>query len=227
MTRAEQYRRNIGNKFHEDGSVRDFAGNTVISFIDHTDPIFQLFCQVRAMLQSSCAGNCFTYLPDESIHMTVFEGVCNQWREAALWTNLLPVTSSLTDVDKLFEQQFRHAPALGNVFMRAVGIKTGGGYGISLEPKTLEDGEKLAAYREVLSKLMGIRFPGHDTYQYHISICYGVKMPNAVQEAALDAFEKDAAEFVVSQNIAFKVQEPHMTYFKNMFGFQITRFERH
>ena len=43
MTRAEQYQGNIGNKFHADGSVRSFAGNTVISFINHAEPIFALF----------------------------------------------------------------------------------------------------------------------------------------------------------------------------------------
>lgn len=51
MTRAEQYQGNIGNKFHADGSVRSFAGNTVISFIDHAAPIFALFCRVRSVLQ--------------------------------------------------------------------------------------------------------------------------------------------------------------------------------
>lgn len=53
MTRAEQYQGNIGNKFYADGSVRSFAGNTVISFINHADPIFALFCRVRSMLQAT------------------------------------------------------------------------------------------------------------------------------------------------------------------------------
>ena len=32
--------RNIGNKFHEDGSVRFFPGNTIISLVDHKAPVW-------------------------------------------------------------------------------------------------------------------------------------------------------------------------------------------
>ena len=38
----------------------------------------------------------------------------------------------LTEVDKLFEQRFRLAPVWKEVYMHAVGIKTDGGYGLSL-----------------------------------------------------------------------------------------------
>lgn len=226
MTRAEQYQGNIGNKFHADGSVRSFAGNTVISFIDHADPIFALFCRVRSMLQATSAGDCFTYLPDDSIHMTVFEGVCDQWRDASLWTHFLPVDCPLTEVDKLFEQRFRLAPVWKEVYMHAVGIKTDGGYGIALEPASAEDASRLRTYRDALRELLGIEFPGHDTYRYHISICYGVKSPTAAQETALDRFEKDAEHVIAQSNATFRVNAPHLTYFRNMFGFETERFAR-
>lgn len=226
MTRGEQYLANIGNKFHQDGSVRHFPGNTIISFIDHASPVFQLFCSVRQMLSDSCASECFAFLPDSSIHMTVFEGVCDQWRDASVWTTLLPADAPLGAVDALFEQKFSRAPKLGSVRMRAVGIKKGGGYGVALEPCTQEDAAKLRVYRDTMSDLMGIRFPNHDAYQYHISICYGVKPPAQQQETALDRFEQEANAFIAAQGIEFEVVEPHMTYFKNMFAFEKQRFER-
>ena len=122
MTRAEQYQGNIGNKF----------------------------CRVRSVLQATSAGDCFTYLPDDSIHMTVFEGVCDQWRDASLWIHFLPVDCPLTEVDKLFEQRFRLAPVWKEVYMHAVGIKTDGGYGIALEPASAGDASRLRTYRDAL-----------------------------------------------------------------------------
>ena len=77
-----------------------------------------------------------------------------------------------------------------------------------------------------MSDLMGIRFPNHDAYQYHISICYGVKPPAQQQETALDRFEQEANAFIAAQGIEFEVVEPDMTYFKNMFAFEKQRFER-
>ena len=226
MTRGEQYLSNIGNKFHQDGSVRAFPGNTVISFIDHHAPIFELFCAVRQMLRESAAGKCFTFLPDDSIHMTVFEGVCDQWREEAVWTRLLATDAPLETVDRLFEEHFAKAKKLGPVRMRAVGVKTGGGYGIALEPCTGEDVARLKAYRDSLSNLFGMRFPNHDDYRFHISICYGVFPPDQAQEEALDRFEKEANAFIAAQGIEFDVVEPSMTYFRNMFAFEKERFER-
>lgn len=226
MTRGEQYLANIGNKFEEDGSVRYFPGNTIISFIDHKAPVFAMFCKVRQMLRESSAGECFAFMPDDSIHMTVFEGVCDQWREASVWTNLLALDAPLEDVDKLFEEKFKHAPKLGSVRMHAVGIKADGGYGVALRPCTQADEDKLRDYRSAMSELLGIRFPNHDSYRYHISICYGIKVPTAQQEKALDRYEEEASAFIAAQNMEFDVVEPDMTYFKNMFAFEKKRFER-
>ncbi len=226
MTRGEQYLSNIGNKFHQDGSVRAFPGNTVISFIDHRAPIFDLFCAVRRMLEESPAGKCFTFLPDDSIHMTVFEGVCDQWRDEAVWTNLLATDVPLQQVDRLFEKRFEQAKKLGNVRMRAVGIKTGGGYGIALEPCTPKDAARLKVYRDAMSDLFGMRFPNHDDYRFHISICYGVFPPDKAQEEVLDHFEREASGFIAAQKMEFDVLEPSMTYFRNMFAFETVRFER-
>lgn len=204
MTRAEQYQGNIGNKFHADGSVRSFAGNTVISFIDHAAPIFALFCRVRSVLQATSAGDCFTYLPDDSIHMTVFEGVCDQWRDASLWTHFLPVDCPLTEVDKLFEQRFRLAPVWKEVYMHAVGIKTDGGYGIALEPASAEDASRLRTYRDALRELLGIEFPAMIrtwiSYQY---LLWG-KVLQPQRRNALDRFEKDAEHVLAQSNVTFR-----------------------
>ena len=64
------------------------------------------------------------------------------------------------------------------------------------------------------------------TYRYHISICYGVKAPTAAQETALDRFEKDAEHVIAQSNVTFRVNTPHLTYFRNMFGFETERFAR-
>lgn len=226
MTRSEKYLKNIGNKFDADGLVRFFPGNTVISFIDHNAPIFTFFTEVRQMLRNTCAGDCFTYMPDSSIHMTVFEGVCDQWRTNASWTNLLSLDAPLTEVDRLFEKRFADVPKLGKVQMRTSGIKTGAGYSIALVPNTEEDAARLRSYREHVSDALGIRFPDFETYGFHISMGYGTKAPTPEQDAALDAFEQEAGELIARKALVFDVVEPNLTFFRDMFAFEKERFDR-
>lgn len=220
------YRKNIGTKFEKDGSVRYFPGNTVISFIDHASPVFALFQRVREMLAESGAGECFTMLPDSSIHMTVFEGVCSDWRQPEVWTSLLPQDADLQDVDKLFENEFAKVPKLGKVTMQTVGLNGHLGYSIRLKPASEESREALTRYRDNMSRAFGLRFPGHDSYAYHISICYGIHAPTREQEDMLDRYEREANQYIADNPVTFELPEPNLTFFRNMFCFEKNRFER-
>lgn len=226
MTRIDRYQSNIGNKFDEQGNVRYFPGNTIISFIPHDSVAFNMVCEIRKTLKESGAGDCFCYLPDDSIHMTVIQGVCDQHREKHLWTNLLPLDAPLEDVDKLFEERFSQVKPLGKVRMRTVGLKVDETYGIFLMPETDADAERLRRYRDDVSINLGVRFPDHDRYRYHISICYGVRCPNAEQNAVLDHFEEIMNARIQAQPAVFEIAEPNMTYFRSMFRFEKARFER-
>lgn len=226
MTREEAVKYNGVSKFNPDGSVRFFPGNTIISFIDHEADIFQLFCEVRDMLKNSPAGDCVTFMPDSSIHMTVFEGVCDQWRKPESWTNKLPLDAPLEDVDKLFEAQFAKAKPLGEVRLKAVGLWQGSGYMMALEPLEESDRLKLKAYRDQMSDLFGIRMPNHDTYGFHISVCYITRPFSAEQKRALEEFEQKARAYIAEKGTVFTAREPNMTYFRNMFLFETARFKR-
>lgn len=226
MTIEEAVAYNHQNKFNPDGSVKYFPGNTVISFIHRGTEIFSLFKQVRHMLQCSAAGECVSFLPDDSIHMTVFEGVCDQWRSPDSWTKLLPMDATLSAVDTFFESAFAKAKKLGSVSMKAAGLRQGSGYMISLMPLTQIDSDKLKEYRNQLSELFGLRFPNHDSYGFHISLCYMTRLPDESHKAAFDRFEREADAYIKEHGTEFVLEEPVLTYFRNMFGFEKTRFER-
>ncbi len=226
MTKQEAAVYNGKNKFNPDGSVRFFPGNTVISFIDHRDAVFALFQEVRAMLRGSAAADCVTFLPEDSAHMTVFEGVCDQWRRPEVWTKALPLDAPLTEVDAFFERQFQQAQLLGDARMRAVGLRVGGGYMMRLQPLERRDADSLKRYRDQLSELFTLRFPDHDAYGFHISLCYITKAPDAAQNDAFERFEREADAYIARKGTVFTVQAPQLTYFRDMFRFEPRRFER-
>ena len=49
---------NIGNKFNEDGSVRFFPGNSIVSMISHEAEVWKAFCAIREMLLACPASRC-------------------------------------------------------------------------------------------------------------------------------------------------------------------------
>ena len=94
--------RNIGTKFNADGSVRFFPGNTVISFLEHDTKAWNCFTRIRSMLTDCAASRCATLMPDTSIHMTVFEGVCHYNRRPQAWFGDLPLDLPLEKADDVF-----------------------------------------------------------------------------------------------------------------------------
>lgn len=220
-------RHNIGNKFNEDGSVRFFPGNTIISKLDHSAPVWQEFTKIRDMFAALPAGHCATMLPDDSIHMTVFEGVCHQWRRPELWTTLLPLDCTLTETDELFERAFATVRPLGPVRMRMDSVHVSFGASIRLQPVTQADADELRRFRDDCSAALGIRHPIHDTYKYHLSIFYFTTTPTPEEEAQLLAAGERATAYIRSKDITFPILPPQLTFFDNMFDFKPHRIERH
>ena len=52
MSDSRSYRDNIGSKFFQDGSVRYYPGNTIISFIQRQSPVFDELVKIRSDLQA-------------------------------------------------------------------------------------------------------------------------------------------------------------------------------
>ncbi len=217
---------NTTTKFNPDGSVRFFPGNTVISMIDHNAPVFEEFKALRAMFKAYPASRCVTFLPDDSIHMTVFEGVCHQWRKDTSWTKALPLDCTLTAVDDYFEKQFKTVRPLGETHMRAVKIAGKGGYSIRFLPVSDADAAELRRYRDDLSDAFSLRFPNHDEYGFHISIGYFTKEPTPEECAQIEAFREEGTKYIESRDITFVMQPPVLTFFDDMFRFNPFRVPR-
>ena len=217
---------NIGTKFNADGSVRFFPGNTIISMIDHEAPVFAAFLHIRDLLTAKPAVRCCTMLPDDSIHMTVMEGVCHQWRKPGQWTSLLPLDCKLSEVDDLLEEKLGSVRPLGAVRMRMEKLCRKSGITIRLAPVTDGDLLELRRYRDEVSAVTGLRLPNHEDYRFHISLCYFVSDPTPEEERQLAAFMSEADAYIAQSDVAFTLRPPMLVYFNDMFRFSPHRIPR-
>lgn len=218
--------KNIGTKFNADGTVRRFPGNTVISMVNHGKDVFTHFLHVRELFMASPAAPCVTLLPLDSIHMTVIEGVCDQVRRPGYWTSLLPLDCPLSATDALFEARFAELAPLGEVTLRMSHVVCTGGILLRMEPVTPADEARLRAYRDAASAALGLRFPNHDSYHFHITLGYFTKEPTPEQEQALMEFCAQADRYIAEHDIRMRAEEPLLTFFDSMFRFEPHRIPR-
>ena len=216
----------VGRKFNEDGSVRFWPGNTMICLLDHDSLVYEKIKEIRDDFGRNKIGECLTLLPDESLHMTAIEGVVDGNRAPEHWTSLLPCDSPLEKVDDLFQEKWKDIPKLGKVEMVFHHIRVGTGLCVALRPKTEDDEKRIRGWREIVSKKMGLRFPGFETYEFHISLAYGYRSPDREEMDNLEKMVKEYNEKFSNEKFSFVVPEPSMTYFDNMFFFNKERIPR-
>ena len=111
-------KRKYQQTFNSDGSARVFKGNTMICLLEHDTEVFRRVAEERDLISSAFPLDVFSPLPDESLHMTAIEGVCNDVREKDYWTSLLPLDAPLSEVDDLFEELWKKVPPFPPVKMR-------------------------------------------------------------------------------------------------------------
>ena len=218
--------KNIGTKFNADGTVRRFPGNTIISMVNHEKDVFAHFLRIRALFEESPAAPCVTLLPLDSIHMTVIEGVCDQVRQEGYWTSLLPLDCPLSATDALFEERFALLAPLGSVTLHMTHVVCTGAILLRMEPVTPADAERLRLYRDAASAALGLRFPNHDSYRFHITLGYFTKEPTAVQAQALSDFCAQADRYIAQHDILMQAEQPVLTFFDSMFRFEPHRIPR-
>ena len=218
--------KNIGTKFNADGTVRRFPGNTIISMVNHGKDVFTHFLHVRELFMAGPAAPCVTLLPLDSIHMTVIEGVCDQVRRPGYWTSFLPLDCPLCATDALFEARFAELAPLGKVTLRMSHVVCTGAILLRMEPVTPADEAHLRAYRDAASAALGLRFPNHDSYHFHITLGYFTKEPTPAQEQALTEFCAQADRNIAEHDIRMQAEEPLLTFFDSMFRFEPHRIPR-
>ncbi|MDL2233185.1 DUF1868 domain-containing protein [Ruminococcaceae bacterium OttesenSCG-928-L11] len=230
MSTVAEYSRyvaaNIGGKFNQDGTVRVFPGNTIISKIDDSMKIYQELCGLVDKLLHAVERTPFSWLPASSYHMTVIEGVCDQNRREGYWTSLLSLDTPLDDVDALFKREFAKVQQPTEIRMRWKRIQLGSALTVRLEPATEESRAQLVAYRNDVSQRLGIRFPNHDDYGFHISLAYLTSTPTEEEANQIDRELDNVNQYIEQTPLTFSIRQPQLCFFKDMFDFSPTRLVR-
>lgn len=204
-------------KFRPDGTARHFRGNTIISFVAPDSP--EALLLARAVDRARPAiGDDLVLLPATSWHMTVFELLCDDIRDADRWSSKLALDAPLELTDEFFARHVPTVDAPSELDMTCQGVSINETtLGVQLVPTDAATADSLHRYRTELSEVTGIRFPDHDGYGFHITLAYTLRPPTPDRQRDLDAVI--AASGADLEGKRFTLPAPVLTYFADMTRF--------
>lgn len=213
------YGNSVGSKFHADGSVRRFPGNTVVAPITPGCSAYDAMVQLRQMVIDAQLDDHLILLPEDSYHMTVLDCVVDEKREPGYWPEGLALDAGMNETDAYISAAIATVPNPGPVRMKFDCVRiTKNTVVARLLPADEVQSQKLWDFRNRAADAMGHHLPNHATYRFHISLGYFRILPEGEAAERMAALEEKINAYL-SKQPEFNTGVPYMAYFDDMLAF--------
>ena len=205
------------NKFDKNGKPLFFPGCTIVCKILENSNLFNEIMSVQSKYKDFNPDNAYTYLPSSSFHMTLFD-CCNvNTVNTSLWPKDIKIKNNYKQIALQLNEKIKDFlfPDKFNLKLK----KIFGGYCMVLEGATEKDEKTLRDCRNKLSKLLGIKFPNHETYSFHITLAYILRKLNNIEVKNLFTMNKNLYRDFIKKFPIIEIQKPKLCTFKNMYQF--------
>lgn len=173
------YTEQVGYKFFPDGRPKAFAGNTFLCHIPRPSPVFDALVRLQDTLKAAPEAQYFSYLPPESFHMTVFQGVNDAERTAAQWPRDLALETSLEHVTEHFKTNLRQLDFPTSFKVRPTHLRFA--QSLRLVGADATEEAKLRQVRDSLARALHYHSANHDSYGFHITLAYRIRYMSAAE----------------------------------------------
>lgn len=225
MISKTKFTRNVGVKFHEDGTARAFPGNTVICHLPKDSPQFKYLIEFQNQLKASPFASHYAFLPPSSFHMTVFEGVLEERRKPSVWTNKLPTNAPLDEVDKLFMHEWQQIPKPDHFQVRPSVFYTFGTIGFRYQPIDDAMNKKMRDFRDLLADRFGLRFGNHKLYSFHTTLGYQILNYSFIEFLRASIWMRKMNKELIKKYGILTTNAPELCFFTDMTCFAPSRAE--
>jgi hypothetical protein len=219
-----RYTREVGLKFNEDGSARDFPGNTVLCHVPRPSQQFNFLVKMRDKTAAQPWEKKFHFLPPASYHMTLFDCVCDQERRMADWSSKLPLDAPLGTVDAFLRENFPKVQPPAKLEVEYRFFYTARGYvGMYVQTTSPEIENAIRAYRNEISATFGIRHANHQNYGFHITLAYQIEYFTPLERLQALVFNWRAHRLAQREFGTLELNPPELCFFADMTHFGSTR----
>lgn len=220
------YGSDIGRKFYEDGSVRRYPGNTVVADVVPGMSAYDVMLHLKQMVIDAGFDHEVILMPADSYHMTVFRGLNDQVRVDSNWPAALPKDTPMEQVDDYVSAAVAKAVIPEPTRMKFDEIRFGSSCMIArLLPADAEQEKILRDFRDRAADAVGVRFSGHETYHFHITLGYTRIVPEGDRLKDKEALLAKMNAYIANQP-EFYTTKAYMAYFDDMLRFSPERLPR-
>ncbi len=163
----------IGRKFAGDGVPITCPGNTMICHVDPASRGFGALLRAQETLKRGSCADGFAFLPPESFHMTIFEGVIDYDRRAERWPGHLPPDALVPEVTANLAQRLSGLKLDRKLSARPTGIF--GGFSVRMTGADDAAEARLRTTRDRLQEACNIHRSDHVDYGFHITLAYNLR----------------------------------------------------
>ena len=207
----------IGQKFTPDGSVLPFSGNTFLCHVDPTSAAHRALCAAQDKLRAGSPAGAFTYLPPASLHMTVFEGVCDAYRSSPDWVKDLPLTLPVAEVTSQFSGRIKDVTLPDHFSITPVEMFCG--LGLNVAGASVTDAAALQTSRNALRQATGIHRADFGAYQFHITLAYLLRWLSPPEAEAMVARSNQVLDMLQHDAGAISLGPVEFCQFNDMHAF--------
>ena len=211
-----------GKKFSADGTVQHYPGNTIICHIPKSG-VFDELKRVIEALRVDLGTQNLSWLPPESYHMTVFDGVTNAYRRPGDWPQMLPLDASMDACNSYVAKRLRKldlgfVPPIRMVVNAGDVSRLPGSF--PLRPVDAAENNSLRELRDRIALAIGVRHENHDSYRFHTTFAYYVRPFAADEDANYQLAYVKAAQRLRKAVPVIELNAPEYCLFEDMAAFR-------
>ena len=204
-------------KFDNDGNPLHWPGCTIICPIQQSSLVSSLLSEVQENFKEIAPKKKYTFLPQSSFHMTLFD-CCNvSTFKTSFWPNNIQETENYLEVANILSDRLKNYQFPSPLTVKL--NKFFGGFSTLLTPYSAKDEETLRSCRDDLSNFLGIKFENHFRYTFHITLAYLLEPLTLEEVSRLIDLEKKMNKKFKNEIPLIYLSKPEICVFKNMHKF--------
>lgn len=175
-------------KFDAHGRVKHTPGLTFLCNITPRTAAHDALCYVQSELRRGVHAQAFSFLPETSFHMTVFEGVIEIVRSEARWPSDLDVSCSIEAVAENWRARLKGWQSASTWQQGGVRVSVSrilGGYTCPISGTTPADEQALRGLRGDLAEALCLHRDDHAAYGFHTTLAYQIHWLDRSQAATV------------------------------------------
>lgn len=219
-----QYSTAVGEKFYKDGSIRYYPGITTVCHIrPEQHPQYQMLVDIHSRAQQLPFAHKRGFLPPSSLHMTVFDMLCEERRGAENWTGFDESRQEhIVRLVWLFKDKLKELSQYKKFVMVYNYLECIADDGLTLRvvPKDEEYNKLIRGFRDEFADVMKIKHPKHDEYSFHISMNYPIQIINEEEAQQFKEFGLEMDQLYKEQFGELVLDNIDYCVFHNMYHFE-------